>query len=274
MTKLGSLASVASLASVVLGLSVTLSGCFWVTTKSEGESLRKDVKSINERLSTKEKTLDEQIKELQTVLDQSSKLLKRNSADLGADVDQLRADVRTANGLVTAVNNNINELKAAFAKNEARLDALEQRLAQMESGKPSANSSPDDLWKLGSTAFEAARYNDAIDIFKRLVTSFPTHERADDAQYFRGQSYTNLKDWEKAIGAYQSLADKYPDSSLADDGLYFAALAAQSLKNCTEARAYLGLIKQKYGKSNVLKQASDLDATIKKDAKNKAKCTS
>ena len=83
-----------------------------------------------------------------------------------------------------------------------------------------------------------------------------------------------LKDWEKAIGAYQSLADKYPDSSLADDGLYFAALAAQSLKNCTEARAYLGLIKQKYPKSNVLKQSSDLDATIKKDAKNKAKCTS
>jgi TolA-binding protein len=249
-------------------------GCFWVTTKSEGETLQKDVKSINERLSTKEKSLDDEVKQLQKVLEDSSKLLKRNSADLGADVDQLRNDVRTANGLVTAVNNNINELKTAFAKSEARVDALEQRLAQLESGKPSANSSPEDLWKLGSTAFEAARFNDAIDIFKRLVASYPTHERADDAQYFRGQSYTNLKDWDKAIAAYQVLADKYPDSSLADDGLYFAALAAQTLKNCTEARAYLGLVKQKYAKSNVLKQASELDATLKKDLKNKSKCTS
>jgi len=175
---------------------------------------------------------------------------------------------------VTAVNNSVNELKIELAKVAAKVDGLEQRLAQLESGKPSANSGPDDLWKLGSTAFEAARYNEAIDIFKRLVSSFPTHTRADDAQYFRGQSYTNLKDWDKAIASYQSLVEKYPDSELADDGLYFAAVAAQNLKNCTEARAYLGVIKQKYSKGNSSKAAAELDTTIKKDAKNKAKCTS
>jgi tol-pal system protein YbgF len=262
------------LAHVPLALCALCSGCFWVTTKSEGETLRKDVQSLDARLGTKEKDLDASVKQLQQVLDDSSKLLKRNSADLGADVDQLRSDVRTANGLVTSVNQGINELKAEQAKAEARIDALEQRLAQIESGKPTANSSPDELWKLGSTAFEAGRYNEAIDLFKRLVASFPTHERADDAQYFRGQSYTNLKDWEKAIASYQALVDKYPDSSLADDGLYFAALAAQQLKNCTEARAYLGVIKARYPKSNVLKQAAELDAAIKKDQKNKAKCSS
>ena len=251
-----------------------LTGCFWVTTKSEGETLRKDVKSIETRLSTKEQALDEQIKQLQTVLEDSSKLLKRNSADLGADVDQLRSDVRTANGLVTAVNNSVNELKIELAKVAAKVDGLEQRLAQLESGKPSANSGPDDLWKLGSTAFEAARYNEAIDIFKRLATTFPTHDRADDATYFRAQSYTNLKDWDKAIAAYQVVTEKYPDSPLADDALYFAALAAQQLKNCTEARAYLGVIKSKYAKGNVIKQANELEKELKKDAKNKAKCSS
>ncbi len=257
-----------------LVLAVTLSGCFWATTKSEGDAIRKDVKSINERLAAKELTLESKIQELEKVLAESAKLLKRNSADLGADVDTLRNDVRTANGLVTAVNNGVNELKAELAKMAAKVDGLELRLAQIESGKPSANSGPDDLWKLGSTAFEAARYNEAIDIFKRLVTSFPTHARADDAQYFRGQSYTNLKDWDKAIAAYQALVDKYADSDLADDGLYFAAVAAQNLKNCTEARAYLGVLKTKYSKGNSAKAASDLDTAIKKDAKNKAKCTS
>lgn len=255
-------------------LTVMLSGCFWATTKSEGDAMRKDIKGLDERLSSKEQDLSGKIGELQKTLDDAAKLLKRNSADLGADVDQLRQDVRTANGLVTAVNQQVNELKMAFATQTQRIDALEARLAQMESGKPSTNSSPDDLWRLGSTAFEAARYNDAIDIFKRLVASFPTHTRAPDAQYFRGQSHSNLKDWDKAIAAYQVVADKYPDSQLADDALYFAAVAAQNLKNCTEGRAYLGLIKQKYPKSNVTKAATDLDAALKKDAKNKAKCSS
>ena len=40
------------------------------------------------------------------------------------------------------------------------------------------------------------------------------------------------------------------------------------------ADVLLGLIKQKYPKSNVIKQSTDLDTAIKKDAKNKAKCSS
>ena len=255
-----------------------LTGCFWVTTKSEGESLRRDVTQLQGQMSSKQQELDSEIAQLKSVLEDATKVLKRNSADLGADVDGLRNDIRTANGLVTAVNNSVNEMKTAFDKyrkeNDARMDSLEQRVAQIESGKPSANSSPDDLWRLGTQAFDAGRYNDAIDIFKRLVQTYPTHPRADDAQYFRGQSYTNEKDWDKAIGAYQQLVEKYPDSELADDGLYFAALAAQQLKNCTEARTYLGIITSKYPKSNVIKQAKELDVQVKKELKNKAKCSS
>lgn len=273
MKKLGWFTLCIPLASSVVG-----SGCFWVTTKSEGEALRKDLTLVQGRLDAKEKTLDDQIAQLQKVLEDATKVLKRNSADIGADVDALRTDVRTANGLVTTVNNSINELKQAFDTyrkgNDARLDAIEQRVVQIESGKATASSSPEELWKLGSTAFEAARYNDAIEIFKRLSQTYPTHDRAAEAVYFRGQSYSNLKDWDHAIGVYQQLYDKYPASALADDGLYFAAVAANQLKNCTEARTYLGLVKQKYPKSNVTKQVDELDKAIKKDLKNKAKCSS
>ena len=267
-----------SAAAVASSLVVGLSGCFWVTTKSEGESLRKDLTLVQGRLDAKEKALDDQISQLQKVLEDATKVLKRNSADIGADVEALRADVRTANGLVTAINNTMADLKQSsdtYRKgNDARLDALEQRVVQIESGKATASSSPEELWKLGTAAFEAARYNEAIDLFKRLSQTYPTHERADDAVYFRGQAYTNLKDWDHAIGVYQQLYDKYPESSFADDGLYFAAMAATQLKNCAEARTYLQLIKQKYPKSNVTKVANDLDAALKKDLKNKAKCNS
>jgi tol-pal system protein YbgF len=262
----------------LLGSAALLSGCFWVTTKSEGEALRKDLTLVQGRLDAKEKALDDQIAQLQKVLDDATKLLKRNSADIGADVEALRADVRTANGLVTSINNTLADLKQSFDTyrkgNDARLDALEQRLVQIESGKPTANSSPEELWKLGTEAFKAARYNDAIDIFKRLTQTYPTYERASEAVYFRGQAYSNLKDWDHAIGVYQQLYDKYPDSQVADDGLYLAAVAAQQLKNCTEARTYLDLVKKKYPKSNVTKQVNELDAALKRDLKNKAKCGS
>jgi len=259
-------------------LCIPLTGCFWVTTKSEGHKLRTDVDDVKGRLDKKEAALDDQINQLKKVLDDATHLLKRNSADIGADVETLRSDVAKAQGLTVAMNTTLNELKASFdayrKQNDARLDGLEQRLGQIESGKPSANSSPDDLWKLGNEAYSAARYNDAVEIFKRLTTSFPTHDKADDALYMRGQCYGNMKDWEKAIAAYQLLLDKYPDGQLTDDGMYNAALAAVQLKQCGEARTYLGIIKSKFPKSNVLKQANDLDTQLKKDAKTKAKCAS
>jgi len=265
------------LASLSISMAAVLGGCFWATTKSEGEALRKDVKSLQDRLNTKEAALDDQISTLKKVLDDATKLLKRNSADLGADVDQLRNDVRTANGLVTAMNNTYNELKTAVdaykKSNDQRMERLEERVGQIESGKPSASTSPDELWRLGTTAFQALRYNEAADIYKRLAQSYPTHDKADDALYFSGQCYTNLKDWEKAIGSYQLLNQKFPTGALTDDGLYFAAQAAIQLKQCGEARTYLSIIKAKHPKSNVAKQAATLDAQAKKDQKNKAKCS-
>jgi tol-pal system protein YbgF len=268
----------ASTLALALALALaSLSGCFWATTKSEGQALRKDVDSLETRVSTKERALDDQINQLKKVLDDATKLLKRNSADLGLEIEQLRADVRAATGIVNNVNSQVTDLRVAFdsykRQNDARLDQLEQRLAQLENPKAAPATSPEELWRLGSAAFEAGKYADAIDAFKRLTTSFPTHERADDALYFRGQAYTNQKDWEKAIGIYQQLLDKYPTGSFTDDGLYFAALAARELKQCTEARTYVGIIKSKYPKSNVAKQAADLDAALKKDAKNKSKCS-
>jgi tol-pal system protein YbgF len=252
-----------------------LSACWY--PQDQGDALRKDVTTLQGRIDNKEKSLDEEIAQLHSVLDDATKVLKRNSADLGADVDQLRADVRTANGLVTAVNAAMNDMKTqleALKKSvDGRFDVFEARISQLETGKPATNSSGDDLWRLGSQAFEGARYTDAIEIFKRLVQQYPQHPRAADAVYFRGQSYTNLKDWDHAITTYKSLYETYPTSQLADDGLYFAAMAAQQLKNCDESRTYIALLKQKYPKSNVIRQADELDAQVKKDRKSSAKCT-
>jgi len=262
-------------------------GCFWATTKSEGDALRRQVKDLNERVTVKETDLSGKIDELKKVLDESAKLLKRNSADLGADVDALRNDIRISTGLVSAAKNITDELKVELDKykatNEERLTALEARLAILEGGRPAgtnpgaalpAGTNPDDLWTQGTDAFKASKWDEARDAYKKLSVGFPTHDRADDAQYFRGESYFQQADWDSAIREFQKVYDKFAASTLADDALFRAAEAAGKLKNCTEARAYLGLLKQKYASSNLIKKADTMDKDLKAAAKNKAKCTS
>ncbi|MCX5747245.1 MAG: hypothetical protein NT062_32650, partial [Proteobacteria bacterium] len=90
-----------------------LLGACW-TAKSEGVALRTDVTSLKTRLDQKEKDLETQVAKLKTVIEDATAVLKRNNAGLGADVDQLRGEVRTANGLVVAVNTAVTDLKSAY----------------------------------------------------------------------------------------------------------------------------------------------------------------
>jgi tol-pal system protein YbgF len=250
-------------------------GCFWATTKSEGKALRKDVDSLDARVAKKEGDLDGKVEQLKAVLDEATKLLKRNSAGLGADVQAMQDEQRVLRGLVTAAKTYADEIKSAVDSHTDRLTLLEQRIAALE-GKAATPppASADELWNQGRTAFEAGRHEEAREVFQRLAVQFPQHERADDAQYFRGESHYGQKDYEAAIREYQKVFDKYADSALADDALFRAGEAAQLLKNCTEARAYFGLLRQKYPKSTLVKKAGDKDKDIKADAKNKAKCAS
>src|SRR5690349_19750063 len=117
---------------IAAALAVALAGCTAVTTKHEGQLMRKDIDELKLRVDANEQTLDDQIAELKRVLDESAKVLKRNSADLGADVDKLRDDIRNATGLVTSVQTEINELR----KQAGKVGDLESRLAALEAKAP------------------------------------------------------------------------------------------------------------------------------------------
>src|SRR5687768_10711521 len=75
-------------------LATSASGCFWVTTKREGETLRADVSALDARLGKREEDLEGKIQQLERVLAEATEVLRRNSADLGADVEELAQDIR------------------------------------------------------------------------------------------------------------------------------------------------------------------------------------
>ena len=275
-----------TIAAIAGFLAATSAGCFWVTTKSEGKKLRTEVDDLGTRLSKKEENLDDKIKRLQDVLDEATKLLTRNSADLGAEMESLRSSYREMTGLVTEANRYANEVRQEIAAlkefHEAQSEQLEERLAQIEKRlaaveKAASDPTPEsaaDLFAVGTAAYDNGEFPKARDMFQKLVTKYPGHTKAASAQYYRGESYYAEKDFDAAIGEYQIVFDKYDDSSLADDAMYRAGEAAVELKRCAEARAYFGLLRKKFPKSPLAKKALDQDTIIKKNLDKKAKCSS
>lgn len=253
-------------------LALSLSGCFWVTTKKEGAAIRQDVTTLNEKI---EGDLLAKLEEQRAAFEEATKLLKRNSADFGDELRTTSEELRLIRGQLTKGEQSIAELVDAIQAQEAKLTAMEARLNVLEGKSPTgAALTADDLWVAGKLAFEGKKYAEAREHYRKLAQMFPTHDRADDAIYFRGEAYFREDDFDSAIREYRRVFDMFPTSQLADDALFRAGESAEKLKNCTEARTYFGLLLQKYASSSLAKKAGELEKSLKAAAKDKTRCKS
>ena len=252
-------------------------------------------------MSKQEESVDERVKKLDESLDKATKLLARNSADVGSDVEKLGKDQSQLNGQiqdmqrqVEAMRTEVEALKSENAKlrsdYEARLAAAEQRIASFD-GKPATPggekpppggtvSTPggtvldkDALFARAKKALDEGQLSDARRDYADFVKRFPKDARADDAQYALGETYYREKAYEKAIGEFQKVIDGYADGDQADHALFRAGEASIEMKWCVDARAYFGVLVQKYPKSSLVKNAKTKLDFIKKNAKKKDICS-
>jgi tol-pal system protein YbgF len=104
-----------------------------------------------------------------------------------------------------------------------------------------------------------ADFNEALRVFRkdrsfpkarlllnRFISSYPTHDLADDAQYLIGESYFEEKNYERAILAFNKVQVDYANGDKAPDSLLKEALSFLNLGDRASARELLGRVVQKY----------------------------
>lgn len=94
-------------------------------------------------------------------------------------------------------------------------------------------------------------------IFNRFVSKNTTHELADDAQYWIGESYFQEKKFERAILAFNKVQVDYANGDKAPDALLKEALAFLNLGDKASARELLARVIQKYPNSSVAIAATE-----------------
>lgn len=267
------------LAAALAGMAGSSTGCFAFTTKHEGQELRQDVTSLEERLNKKEASIEEKIARLDETLEKATALLQKNSAGIGADVAALGEEQNNLNGLVMEARRETQAIKENMASvretYEARIADLEERLAEVESklnAPPPATAN--DLFGDAQKLLEDKSWGKARSMLRLFVQRFPDDRRVDEAQFLMARAFAGEGAHKKAIAAYQTVFDKFPKSKYADDALYEAGQNAEDLKWCTDARAYYGVLRKKYPKSALSKKAANRDKVLRKARKNKRICKS
>jgi tol-pal system protein YbgF len=258
-------------------------GCFWATTKHEGEVMQGQIKNLDTRVTAQEQVLSGRVKQLDESIDKATKMLARNSADLGTRVDGFSDELAKFAGRLETLQRSIDAARSELAQVKqdqqslaTRMDSIERQLG-ITPGQPTSQPVTVDKAVLFDGAYQklqAGKFDDARREFRLYVQAFPQDDKADDAAFYIGETFFKQKDFEKAIAEYQKVIDTWPKGDMADDAFLQAGLAALEKGWCVDAGAYLGELVRRFPTSPLVKTARTKLDYVKKNAKNTKVCKS
>jgi len=243
----------------------------------------------NRRLQDRNRRIEAQRQEMEARLaairDKDIMKLRESYARVAADPDRIDQETRLVQGRLEEVEfvlrKKLGKAETDFQARSKRLEniqlelaRLEKRVAQLEqylsiesgavlkpaSNNPAVPSKPptaESLYRAAKKDIDAGRLASARKGFQALIKAFPKSEKADNAQFWIGESYYREKWYEKAILEYQEVIDKYPRGNKVPAAMLKQAMAFLKLKDKANARLVLTRLVEKFPKSNEAKIATD-----------------
>jgi tol-pal system protein YbgF len=116
--------------------------------------------------------------------------------------------------------------------------------AKLKKASVSSKLSPELQYKKAHEAYAKHLFDEAIALFKEFLQLYPKHDLADNAQYWIGENYYDMKDYPNAILAFKEVMRHYEEGGKAPDALLKIGYSYVALDDPENARIYLeGVIK-------------------------------
>lgn len=214
--------------------------------------------------------------------------LRKNTAETGADLTDIRDNIQQLRGQVEALRKDLatavthssrkddeyreireklnNTLfKINFIENFLGIGKREDQPEGTEKGdkpKDVANKGKPDKESAYAAAYEFfkdGKFDKARDAFQSFLKQYPDTEYSDNAQFWIGECYYFEKKYENAILEYEKVAKNYPDGDKVPYALLKQGIAFLSLGDKASAKLILQRVIKDYPNTN---QARTAKATL------------
>ncbi|MEX0907849.1 MAG: tetratricopeptide repeat protein [Gemmatimonadota bacterium] len=221
-------------------------GC---ATKSDIRSLRQDLVAAQQR---QESAMLEIQRQNRVVLDSLNSTMSMTVNASGTTANQMRQFER-----------NVAELGQLVGQVMGTLNRIEQRLAELErrpvaapaGGTISSGGTAEQYYEMGVLKQSEGSYSAARLAFEQVVTEYPEHERAPDAQFQLGETYYLQELFDEAYASFEAVAERWPVAPRSPAALYRAGAIAEERRELDRARAYFERVRDRYEDSPEAEQA-------------------
>ena len=264
---------------IILSLFCTLTCGCW-TSAATGDQLRIAGEDRDERIQKLQSEAENdraRIAELEDMLERSRSLLTRDSADRGAQLDQLQEKIALLEGQLAELQHGVElQLDKITNQNNELTQRLDQIARKAGIDMPVAASEiPRDKkehYSAAYGAFKASQFSKSRALFREYLARYPNDEKADDAQYWIGTSYLSENKPATALGEFRKVIDNYSKGNAVVVTLFGMAEAFYKLRACSDAKAALETLIRKKPSKKLLDLAKEKLKEVRKASRDY--CTS
>jgi len=204
-------------------------------------------------------TIKNQLKSLQTSVDMTKtseskseitkirpdlEAIKKNQADIKADIEELTENNQVFNSKLDEFNFRMTQLSQEIDLIQVRLShQIKDSRSQIPEDKAGkdviAILDPADIYRTSYNDYLKGNYDLAISGFQEYLKKFSGSPMAGNAQYWIGESYYSLKDFGKALEEFDKLINNYPKSNKVPSALLKKAYSYIELKRTNDAKEQL-----------------------------------
>jgi len=116
---------------------------------------------------------------------------------------------------------------------------------------PAGGLSPQRMFDTAQADYAAGQWPLAISGFEQFIRSFPTNDKADDAQFYIGESYQLDGKFKEAVTAYEKVISDHPNGDRVPQALYKRGVALSLLGENDRARESFQQVLRNYPQSEV-----------------------
>lgn len=103
--------------------------------------------------------------------------------------------------------------------------------------------------------FKDQNYKETIRLMAEFLKQNPTHEYADNATFWIGESYFQMKNFEQANMEFENVISKYPNGNKVPDALLRSGICMLRLSRSEKAKSSFDQLIKKYPESVAAKRA-------------------
>jgi tol-pal system protein YbgF len=230
-----------------------------VTTKSEGEEMRRDIAQLRadfdtlkaDSATTREQLRAEQSKavaNLQAAMDALNRAARKTGADLGVELEKAQQDLTAVKGQLEVINHKLEEADKAAADRDKKIaevfDWKSARQKQIDAAEHPTDKTA--MYQLALKKLDAGDTARARELLTDFLSKFRDDPFAPNAQYWLGESYYAERRFNDAIVEFQKVIKDWKNSEKAADSLLKIGMSFQAQGDCHNAVLFFDEVVEKH----------------------------